>query len=135
METENSNTAIASLVQKFNSFEIDLARKKLKNIQQFYTEKRNISTARSTGMVEYSMYEPNEVRDIDFMISVKEGSDTPVSRMLLNDLAMQLWQAGQITAEQMLSSSYYPGKEELLQAVKSANEQAQNMNQQIPEQA
>jgi hypothetical protein len=109
METENSNTAIASLVQKFNSFEIDLARKKLKNIQQFYTEKRNISTARSTGMVEYSMYEPNEVRDIDFMISVKEGSDTPVSRMLLNDLAMQLWQAGQITAEQMLSSSYYPG--------------------------
>jgi hypothetical protein len=135
METENSNTAIASLVQKFNSFEIDLARKKLKNIQQFYTEKRNISTARSTGMGEYSMYEPNEVRDIDFMISVKEGSDTPVSRMLLNDLAMQLWQAGQITAEQMLSSSYYPGKEELLQAVKSANEQAQNMNQQIPEQA
>lgn len=135
METENSNTAIASLVQKFNSFEIDLARKKLKNIQQFYTEKRNISTARSTGLVEYSMYEPNEVRDIDFMISVKEGSDTPVSRMLLNDLAMQLWQAGQITAEQMLSSSYYPGKEELLQAVKSANEQAQNMNQQTPEQA
>jgi hypothetical protein len=55
--------------------------------------------------------------------------------MLLNDLAMQLWQAGQITAEQMLSSSYYPGMEELLQAVKSANEQAQNINQQIPEQA
>jgi hypothetical protein len=79
------------------------------------------------------MYEPNEVRDIDFMISVKEGADTPVSRMLLNDLAMQMWQAGQITAEQMLSASYYPGKEELLQAVKTANEQAQQQvqNQQV----
>lgn len=133
METENSNTAIAALIQKFNTFEIDLARKKLKNIQQFYTEPRNISTSRSSGLVDYSMYEPKEVRDIDAMISIKEGADTPVSRMLLNDLAMQMWQAGQITAEQMLSASYYPGKEELLQAVKTANEQAQQQvqNQQV----
>lgn len=134
METENSNTAIASLIKKFNTFEIDLARKKLKTIQQYYNEPRNISTSRSSGYVDYMMYEPKEVRDIDFMISIKEGADTPVSRMLLNDLAMQMWQAGQISAEQMLQSSYYPGKEELLQAVKSANEERENMAQQMPQQ-
>lgn len=131
METENSNTAIAALIQKFNSFETDLAKKKLKNIQQYYTEPRNISTSRSSGLVQYMMYEPREVKDIDFMISIKEGTDTPVSRMMLNDLALQLWQAGQINAEQMLSTSYYPGKEELLQAIKAQNENAQNQQDQL----
>jgi polyhydroxyalkanoate synthesis regulator phasin len=122
MEMQNSTTAIASLITKFSTFENDVARKKMKTIHQYYQQPRNISVEHSFGYSEYDEYEPQEVADIDFSVSIKESADTPVARMMVNDLIKEMWQAGQISAEQMLTYSYYPGGDELLQALKSARE-------------
>lgn len=135
METQNSTTAISSLITKFTSFENGVARKKMKTIHQYYTSPRNISVEHSSGYSQYGTYEPSEVRDIDFKVSIKESAESPVARMMLNDLVMELWKAGQINAEQLLSYSYYPGSEGLLQALRSAREAAEQGEglQQIPQ--
>ena len=45
--------------------------------------------------------------------------------MMVNDLVREIWMSGQITAEQMLSLSYYPGSEQLLQAIRANTQAAQ----------
>lgn len=125
METQNSTTSIASLITKFTTFENEIARKKMKTIHQYYQSPRNISLEHSSGYSEYQEYEPIEVQDIDFNVSIKESAESPVSRMMLNDLIKEMWMAGQISAEQMLTYSYYPGAEGLLQSMRSAQEQAE----------
>lgn len=122
METQNSTTSVAALITKFSTFENEVARKKMKTIHQYYQSPRNISMKNSSGYAEYGMYLPEEVRDIDFTTSIKESAASPVARMMLNDLVKELWISGQINAEQMLSYSYYPGAEGLLQAMRSARE-------------
>ena len=97
----------------------------MKTIHQYYQSPRNISLERSAGYSEYQEYDPVEVQDIDFNVSIKESAESPVSRMMLNDLIKEMWAAGQITAEQMLTYSYYPGAEGLLQSMRSAREQAE----------
>lgn len=134
MEMQNSTTSIATLLTKFSTFENEIAKKKMKTIHQFYQSPRNISQEKSSGYNEYPEYDPKEVQDIDFKVSIKESAESPVARMMVNDLLKELWAAGQINAEQLLSFSYYPGSEEILQALRSAKENSQNGEiQQIPQ--
>ena len=125
MQMQNSTTSISSLFQRYNSFELQLARKKMKTIHQYYQEPRNISLQHSNGYANYGMYDPKLVEDIDFTISIKQEGETPVSRMLVNDLVKELWQTGVISAQQMLSLGYFPGSDEILQELKVAEENAQ----------
>lgn len=125
METQNSTTSVSTLMNKFSVFENEVARKKMKTIHQYYQEERNISQSRSNGYAEYSMYEPQEVADIDFEVNIKESAETPVARMMMNDLMMQLWQQGAVSAIQMLQHSYYPGADEILQDLQSQQEAVQ----------
>lgn len=131
METENSTTAISALLQKFASFEHDVAMKKLKVIHQYYSQPKSIPHKKANGFQEYVMYDPKEVRDIEFDVSINEAPDTPVARMAINDFVMQLWQAGAINAMQMLDSIYMPGTEELKA---SLQQQMENVKQgQMPQ--
>lgn len=114
METQNSTTSISSLFAKFGLFEHRLATKTMKVIHQYYTEPRNISVRHSNGYANYGMYYPQEVQDIDFVIKIQQGADTPVARMMLNDLVTKLWQAGVFSAKQMLQHGYFPGSEQIL---------------------
>jgi hypothetical protein len=132
METENSTTAIASLLHKFSCFERDVARKLMKVIHQYYTEKRNLSTQHSNGYADYAVYEPVEVQDIDFDVAIKESAESPVSRMMINDLVQQMWMSGALNAEQMLQFSYVPGAAQLLQSLRAAREAAAQQGIQDP---
>lgn len=126
METQNSTTSIAALITKFTTFENEVARKKMETIHQYYTSGRNISLERSSGYAEYEEYMPEEVQDIRFSVSIKESAESPVARMMLNDLIKEMWAAGAITAEQMLANSYYPGSEALLQSMRANREAVEN---------
>lgn len=129
METQNSTTSISALLLNFSTFEKKVAEKKMKTIHQYYTEPRNISITRSSGYAEFAEYDPREVEDITFSIAVKETAESPVNRMIVNDLLKEMWGAGVLSAEQMLTYSYYPGTEEVLQALK-ANKEGAAMAQQ-----
>lgn len=129
METQNSTTSIAAFLMNFSTFERKVAEKKMKTIHQYYTEPRNISVGRSGGYSEMAEYNPKEVEDIVFSIAVKETAESPVNRMMINDVVKELWMAGVLSAEQMLEHSYYAGTEELLQALKASREGAEMAQQ------
>lgn len=122
MEMNNSTTSISSLLTKFSTFENEIAKKKVKTIHQYYQSPRNISISNSSGYANYGEYDPKEVQDIDFSVAIKESTESPVSRMMINDLLKELWTAGSITAEQMLKHSYYPGSDDILQEIRSQRE-------------
>ena len=129
METQNSTTSISAFLMNFSTFERRVAEKKMKVIHQYYTEPRNISVARSGGYAELAEYDPKAVEDIQFFIAVKETAESPVNRMMINDVVKEIWAAGQLSAEQMLEHSYYPGSEELLQALRANRENAEQQAQ------
>lgn len=125
LETENATTAVAALVQKFASFENEVATKKMKVIHQFYQTPKAIAHKRTSGYLELSNYDPKEVKDIDFDVVVKQAPETPVARMMINDFVMQLWQQGAIDTLQCLDNIYMPGTEDLKAALKQQLEQVQ----------
>lgn len=53
---------------------------------------------RSAGYATYNEYDPKTVQDIDFKVNIKESAESPVARMMLNDLVKELWMAGAISA-------------------------------------
>lgn len=122
MEMNNSTTSISSLLTKFSTFENEIAEKKMKTIHQYYQTTRYISMKNSSGYAQYSEYNPKEVQDIDFSVAIKESVESPVSRMMVNDLLKELWTSGAINAEQMLQHSYYPGSDDILQELRSQRE-------------
>ena len=109
MEMENSNTSVASLTKKFLDFQQRVAKKKMKVIHQFYQEERNVAEGRFEEYGKLTTYQPKQVRDIDFKVSIQDNADTPVARMMNNDLIIQMWDKNAITTEQMLQSIYLPG--------------------------
>lgn len=129
METQNSTTSISAFLMNFSTFERKVAEKKMKTIHQYYTEPRNISVSKSGGYAEMAEYDPKEVEDIQFDIAVKETAESPVNRMMVNDIVRDIYKDGVISAEQMLEHSYYAGTEELLQALKASREGAEMAQQ------
>ena len=129
METQNSTTSISAFLMNFSTFEQRVAEKKMRTIHQYYTEPRNISVTRSGGYAELAEYDPKAVEDIRFAIAVKETGDSPVNRMMVNEVVKEMWAAGVLSAEQMLEHSYYPGTEELLQALKAGRESGEMAQQ------
>ena len=109
MEMEHSSTSVAALTGKFTEFERNIARKKMKVIHQYYQKPRWVAPAREQDYGRYLAYEPRLVADIDFKVSIQEAGDSPVARMMTNDLVMQMWQQQAITTEQMLQNLYLPG--------------------------
>ena len=109
MEMENSSTSIAALTGKFTEFERSLAMKKMKVIHQYYQKPRWVASAREQEYGRYLTYEPQQVADIDFKVSIQDSGDSPVARMMTNDLVMQMWQKDAISTEQLLQNLYLPG--------------------------
>lgn len=118
-QTQNATTSLLDLFDTFSSFIQDGARKDVKNIQQFYDDKKYINIAGKSSAI---LYDPDKVRDVDYDISVQETQETPVYRTLANDFLMQIWQAGQISLEQLLEFGNFPFADQLLQSIQSQKE-------------
>lgn len=122
-QTQNSSMSLLDLLEAFSSFIKDGAVKDVKNIQQFYDKPRVFNiVGKSSSMVEYN---PTQIRDIEFDLSVVESVATPAYRALGNDILMQLFQAQAINVEQLLEQGDFPFADSLLQSIKSQKEQMQ----------
>ena len=120
-QTQNATTTLLDLLECFSSFVVDAAYKDVKNMQQFYDEKRVFNIAGKSGaQIEY---DPQKIRDVEFDLSITESTQTPAFRHLANDILMQLWQAQAISVEQLLEHGSFPFADELLQSIKSQKEQ------------
>lgn len=120
-QTQNATTTLLDLLESFSSFVVDAAYKDVKNIQQFYDEKRVFNIAGKSGtQIEY---DPKKIRDVEFDLSITESTTTPAYRLLANDILLQLWQAQAISVEQLLEHGDFPFADNLLQSIKSQKEQ------------
>lgn len=120
-QTQNGTTSLLDQLEAFSSFIKDGATKDVKNIQQFYDQKRvmNIS-GKSGGLI---VYDPQKIRDVEFDLSIVESTTTPAYRAMANEILMQLWQAQAISVEQLLEYGDFPFADRLLQSIKSQREQ------------
>ncbi|MCD8287424.1 MAG: hypothetical protein LUC18_01075, partial [Porphyromonadaceae bacterium] len=64
-QTQNATTSLLDLLESFSSFVVDCAYKDVKNIQQFYDEKRVFDISGKT--VEY---DPEKIQDAEFDLSI-----------------------------------------------------------------
>ena len=119
-QAQNAATSLLDLLDSFSSFVKDAAYKDVKNMQQFYDKKRVFNIAGRNALVEY---DPAKIRDVEFDLSVEEGTSSPAYRQMANEFLMQIWSAGQISLEQLLENGSFPFADQLLQSIKSQQEQ------------
>lgn len=120
-QTQNATTSLLDLLDTFSSFVVDVAYKTVKNIQQYYDQKRVFNIAGRTGA--QIIYEPDKIRNVEFDLSIVESTSTPVYRQMANDFLMQIWAAGQISLQQLLQHGDFPFSDDLLQSLQSQQEQ------------
>lgn len=125
-QANNASISIIDLLEFYSGFITAAARKKLKNIQQFYDEPMVVKIAGRSSIVRY---DPQTMGGVDFDLSVSESFDTPVYRAINNELLLQFLNAKQITLEQMLQVGQFPFADQLLQLIQAQKEELQ---QQIP---
>lgn len=123
-QTNNASTSISDIYETFNNFVIDESYKVVKNIQQFYDNKRILNIAGKKG--KKIVYDPAKMQDIEYDLSIEESASSPVYRQIANEFLMEIWRAGQISLEQLLESGNFPFADSLLQAIQSQQEQIQN---------
>lgn len=126
-QANNASTSIIDMLETFSSFLGVSARKKLKNIQQFYDESIIVKVAGRNALV---TYDPTTMGGVDFDVALNESYDTPVYRAINNELLMQLLNAQQITLKQLLEAGSFPFADRLLQMVESNEQQMSQMQQQ-----
>ncbi len=120
-QAENATKSLLDILESFSKFVEDGAYKDVKNIQQFYDNKRVFNIAGKSGaQIEY---DPQKIRDVEFDLSITESTTTPAYRHMANDMLMQLFSAQAISVEQLLEHGDFPFADELLQSIQSQKEQ------------
>lgn len=134
LQVQNATTSLLDTLECFSSFVKEAAYKDVKNIQQFYEDKRVVGIAgRNAAQL---VYDPKRIREVEFDLSINESTATPAFRQLSNDILLQLWQAQAISVEQMLEAGDFPFADDLLASLKSDRERMEQQQQMhgVPEQ-
>ena len=120
-QAQNATTSLLDLLESFSGFVVDGAYKDVKNMQQYYDDKRvfNIAGRNSTQVT----YDPDQIGDVEFDLSIVESSSSPAYREIANDFLLEIWRSGQITLEQLLQTGDFAFSDELLQSIQSQKEQ------------
>ena len=127
-QANNASTSIIDMLETYSSFLGASARKKLKNIQQFYDEPVIIKVAGRSSVVQYN---PETMGGVDFDVALSESYDTPVYRAITNEMLMQLLNAQQISVKQLLEAGSFPFADRLLQLIESDEQTMQNQAAQV----
>lgn len=122
MESNNATVSFASLLSKFTTFTENLANKKVKVINQYYDDGRDIMiNGKKDGL---RRFDKVKAQDVDFIVSIRESAATPAYRMQANEWLVNLWQqsGGLITVEDVLENGDFVFADKLLQSIRSRQE-------------
>lgn len=128
MEAQNATTALAAILKMFTAFTEDLAKKKVKTIQQYYEDGRFIST--NSNSSDITQFDAVNARDVEYIISIRESAASPVYRMMTNDWLKELWAGsnGLITVQDLLRYGDFPFADKLLQDIEERQKQVSQGN-------
>ena len=114
--TANANTSIAALLESFHKFIEGVLNKKLKNIVKFYDPERYAQIVGSLdGIFDNENLNLNEVQDIEYDLTIKESSNTPIARAIVNQDAKEFLMNGLISFEEYLEIADVPYADKILQ--------------------
>ncbi len=125
-QAQNATTSLLDLLDSFSMFVTDAAYKDVKNVQQFYDDRQIMNIVGDNANI---APDPKKIRDTEFDLAIMESTSTPAYRQISDDILMQLWQAHAITTEMLLEHSNFPFADDLLQSLKSQQEQLQQGQQ------
>lgn len=128
-QTQNATMSLLDILETFSAFVVDGAYKDVSNMQQYYDTVKifNIAGRKSSKVI----YNPEQMQNIIFDISIVESTATPAYRAMATDMLLKFWEAGAISIEMLLENADIPFADNLLQSIKSQREQIQNG--QVPE--
>lgn len=121
----NSQTNILDYMESFAWLLMQRDYKMVQIIKQFYTEPMYLQSGSKSLPEGARFYDPAVVRNYDFYNEITKGNDTPVARLYLDTLLLQMLQQGLITLEMYLEESSAPFSESLLQKVKAMKGQVE----------
>jgi len=122
---EHSTTAISSFLSSVHSFLEDIHTKKVKNIAAFYDIERFAKIeSNMDGLFDESAINLNEISNIEYDISIKESTETPVYRMVMAQDAKEFLMAGLIDFETYLDISAVPYADKLKQKIQARKAEA-----------
>jgi hypothetical protein len=124
-QTQNASVSLAEIFEYHNMYREERDMKLLKMVQQYYTDAKLINVS---GSRDATYYDPNEMRDIDFELSITESVQTPAYRMITNDMLMKLLEMQLISIEQVMEMGSFPFADKLIQSLQSRNEQARELS-------
>lgn len=116
---QNASVSLIDILQSFQEFTLDAAYKDIKNIQQFYDQKKTLNIVGGKAVV----YDPQKIRNIEVDISIEQSKATTVYRNSINNFLIDLFKAQAISLEQMLQVGKFDFGDELLQSIQSQKEQ------------
>lgn len=142
MEAQNATTSLAAALKKFTTFTENIAKKKVKIMQQYYEDGRSIAV--NTNSSDITRYDAVSARDVEYLVSIRESAASPVYRMMMNDWLKELWARsnGIITVQDLLRYGDFPFADKLLQDIEERQRKvnqgevpdeilSENMTQQI----
>ena len=118
---DNAATSLVDLLSSFDEFVRDAAYKDVKNIQQYYDQKRvyNISGRSGANIV----YDPLKIRDIEFDFSITPSKATPAYRARANETLLMLFEKQAINVRQLLEFGDFDFADALLQSIDNQERQ------------
>ena len=120
---QNAATSLLDIIESYNDFMCDASYKDVKNIQQFYDEKKVLNIAgRTAAGVNIN---PRKVLETEADISIAPSKKTPVYRAIADEFYMTLFQQQAINLEQLLEQVSVEGSDELLQQIRSQRQAAE----------
>ena len=82
-QAQNAATTLIDITESFQSVVEDSTVKKVKNIQQFYTDERNIVIAgKKSGLRKYL---PDQAKEVQYDLSITESTASPAYRLIANE--------------------------------------------------
>lgn len=126
MEAQNATTSLAAILKKFTAFTEDIAKKKVKIMQQYYDHGRYIAV--NTNSSDIMQFDAIKSQDVEYFISIRESAASPVYRMMINDWLKELWMGsnGIITVQDLLRYGDFPFADKLLQDIEERQNQVKN---------
>ena len=90
---QNASVSLIDILQSFQEFTLDAAYKDIKNIQQFYDQKKTLNIVGGKAVV----YDPQKIRNIEVDISIEQSKATTVYRNSINNFLIDLFKAQAIS--------------------------------------
>jgi hypothetical protein len=133
-EAQNSTINIVDQIQSFQSMVLRRNRKALKVIVQFYQDVRHLAISGRAITPNEKLYDPDLVRNLDWEMTIAQGTDTPIYRQVVDDMLFELLKGNLIDLEMFLEHTSFPFADKLLESLRTRMQAADEQEAGTPSQ-